>query len=118
MQLNKTKAAGELTSSTVSPSGVASITYSGLPTNSSANQFTLSSPDQTILVHQKYKFTLNETLAVVWIDYQHDRFRLDCDEKIVMQFSARYWFCRQFPLATETERVLSAGTFLSFMTKT
>jgi len=66
---------------------------------------TLPNKSITSLNFQDFSFTLDECLAVVWIDYIHGggeydpvmRYRLSCTERPIMALRASYWYVREFP---------------------
>jgi hypothetical protein len=60
-------------------------------------------------------FELDDLHACVWINYQHDRFRLNCSNKIIMQFWVCYWYCREFPFSSENERTSFRKDFTLFL---
>jgi hypothetical protein len=60
-------------------------------------------------------FELDENHACVLINYQHDRFRINCSDKVIMTFWARYWFIREFPNAAEQQASRFRASFNLFL---
>ncbi len=75
-----------------------------------------------MIVKQDFEFTLDERLAVVWIDYKHEgskldpnmRYRVNCMDICPMNLRARYWFAREFPQATDFEKADFSTRFVVF----
>ena len=51
-----------------------------------------------------YSFELDDAHAIVWINFQLDRFRINCCDPAIIHCWARFWFAREFPFSSETER--------------
>lgn len=63
-----------------------------------------------------YGFELDDSHAVIWIVYQHDRFRMNCCiDRLPMLFWAKYWFIREFPFCNLNERQMFNSDFDMFL---
>ena len=70
---------------------------------------------ESLNLHSAVDFSLDREHCLVWIEFQHDRFRLNCAEQAIMQFWARYWYGREFPLTTAQEKREFEERFARFL---
>ena len=58
----------------------------------------------TLIEKPNFDFELDEHLCVVWLVWQFDRFRINCQDYFEMSVWAVYYYYKEFPMSSENER--------------